>query len=119
MNCYICPESLELAVENVASEVLHRVWKMVFAAHVKSAHLNTTWSVFNRSDSMWCFTVVDLQRQDAKFSVEEQAGQFDYQVSRQASVFLVIMSWLDCDHQNDLATLFACGRRSPLLKGDT
>jgi hypothetical protein len=68
---------------------------------------------------MRCFTVVDLQRQDAKFSVEEQAGQFDYQVSREASVFLVIMSWLNCDHQNDLATLFACGGgRSPLLKGD-
>jgi hypothetical protein len=82
---------------------------MLFAAHVKSAHVNTTWSVFKRSDSMRCFTVVDLQRQDAKFSVEEQAGQFDYPVSREASVFLVIMSWLNCGHQNDLATLFACG----------
>jgi hypothetical protein len=31
---------------------------------------------------------------------------------------LVIMSWLNCVHQNDLATLFACSWRSPLLKGD-
>jgi hypothetical protein len=81
---------------------------MVFAAHVKSTHVNAICSVFDRSDSMWRFTVVDLQRQDAKFSVEEQVGQFDYQVSREELVFLVIMSWLNCVHQNDLATLFAC-----------
>ncbi len=52
----------------------YRVWKMVFAAHVKSTHVNAICSVFDRSDSMWRFTVVDLQRQDAKFSVEEQVG---------------------------------------------
>jgi hypothetical protein len=77
---------------------------MVFAAHVKSTHVNG----ICRSDSIWRFTVDDLQRQDAKFSVEEQVGQFDYQVSREASVFLVIMSLLNCVHQNDLATSFAC-----------